>query len=211
MPNPFPPAYRGLRRTDAGAALSLLLVLPGCVSAGIDRADAKIEARIAQAEAAFASRAADLETKSRVLVSEGLQSAQKLADASVAKAAADLAARVSAERAATLADADARVSARLADAEERTARLIAPVLAELRLSREAAQEESAAWRSRVDQALAQVEAFRTAVAPPAPGSGPSPLPPEDRYALWVALAGAAFTVGKTGLRLWKAHKAGASA
>ena len=202
---------RGLRRTDAGAALSLLL-LPGCVSAGIDRADRAAETRIAQAERAVADRVDDLEAKTRAALAEALSDAQERADDSVARATADLAARVSAERAATLADVDERIANRLADAEERTTRLLAPVLAELRLSREAAQQESAAWRERVDRALAQVEALRTAISPPAPAEEHRDgLPPEDRYALWAALAGAVFTVGKTGVRLWRSrHPAGAA-
>lgn len=212
---PFHPNTRGLRRTDAGAALSstrkrclqvaLVLLLTGCVSSGIDRADRAATARVDQA--AREARALAHETRAAL-------------DVSAAKIAADLAERVRAERERTVADVDARLTAQREAAAKDAKLLLDSVLAESA----ALRKESAAWRETAADGVSESRAWRDEVAAwraeaaelraaftatPAPGPTPGPLDPTDRYALWAALAGAAFTVGKTGLRLWKSHKASA--
>lgn len=182
------------RLACAGAAL----LLPGCLSAPIDRADRAASLRIEQAA-----------TEARQLA----QAAAGRVDDVRAAAVADVAARVSAERAATLADVDARLTTQREAARRDAEALLARVETESGAWRAVAArgvDESAAWRAEVTAWRAEVASVRAAfVSPEAVDRGGSPTPAtgDDQTLLWAALAGTAFTFAKTGVRLWKARKA----
>lgn len=203
----------GLARQGLMRWLRLLvaaLALAACVAAPIDRADRAAEARIEQAA-----------TEARQIAEDAVRRLDDVRAAGVA----DLAERLNAARAATLADVDARLTAQRAAAVADVERVVAPVRDELAAVRAESAEwrtvaaraadESAAWRSEVAAWRAEAASLRAAFtgdvragSPAAPTDGaPAPLDPADRYALWAALAGAVFTVGKSGVRLWRARGA----
>ena len=195
-------------------ALLLALALPGCLSAPIDRAADRADALVDRAAASARQIAQD---------------ATLALDARMAALTADLAAKADAARAAALVDVDARLTAQrtaiLADVDRQRAETLAALRAEREaltatMERQSAAwvAESAAWRATAERGVGEVAAIRAQVAPVlqavsggAGGSapGPSPAAPdaEDRALLWAGAAGAAFTLLKTGVRIWKAHKA----
>ena len=192
--------------------LAAALALSACVAAPIDRADRAAETRIEQAAQEARQIAQD--------------AARRLDDVRAA-GVADLAQRLDAARAAALADVDARLTAQRTATAADVERIVGPVREELAAARAESAEwralaaraadESAAWRSEVAAWRAEAASLRAAFtgdvraesgsapAGGAPGGVPAPLDPADRYALWAALAGAAFTVAKTGVRLWRSR------
>lgn len=174
------------------AAALLLVLLAGCASPAIDRADARLEERIAQAAA-----------ESRQIA----QDAVRRVDDATAARVADVAARLATERAATLAEVDARLTAQrqaaaadvatlLGDLDERLDRQRAAAAAELR----ALVEESL---PRAVGSAADAVATRLTRAPPAaPGGAPGPAS-DDLTALLVT--GASSVVATLLLR-WIDHR-----
>jgi len=190
-------------------ALALLpaFALVACVAAPIDRADRAAEARIEQAA-----------QEVRKVAQDAAESIDNLRAAAAADVDARLERRVAdldARAAARFADADARISARLSEVREGLDAARGES-AEWRAVATRAIDESAKWRDEVSAWRAEAASLRSAfmgdMAVPSPQpAGPQPispaLPDEDKYAMWFAVAGAAFTLAKTGRRIWLDRKA----
>jgi len=173
-------------------AALLPLALAGCLSPAVDRADSRLSARIEQ-----------VATESR----QTAQDAIRQADVATAARVAQVAAEARTARAEALADLDARTAARVADLDARTDVKLARVetLGASILAESAAwRQEAAAWRAEAGSLRAAFTGGPSAV--PAPGPAPEPSG-EDRALMWAGVAGAAFTLGKTALRLWQSRKA----
>lgn len=192
------------------ALLLSALALAGCLSAPVDRAADRAEAIVAKAGDEARRTAQDAVAAADARMAARLAEAAQAASTLRREAAEDIDRRLDAQRQAVAAELD----------RQRT-----ETLAALKAEREAlaqlVREESAAWREESAKWRATVGPVAAALAPNSPGlpDGSRPAPrdgdagsgptPEDRAMLWAGAAGAAFTLAKTGWRLWLARKAAA--
>lgn len=188
------------------AVALLALLLPGCLTAPVERADAALAARVEQIGAEVSRKGEELEARVERRVAPVVERLEALETESEQWRAESKLWRDTMERGS-------------ATWAERTDRLIA----EVRATREAAGAESRAWRASIDSSLERVdrlvalleraEAALTGAptpAPPAhPGSPPTAPPsaePESPVDPWMERAIGVLTFAGLAIRWWMNRK-----
>lgn len=168
------------------------LLLAGCVAAPLRQADASLEARITQAEAASRTLVSDADARLQKRIDALAETTERL----TAKAIGDFDARLDRQRTETLAALAAERATILAAVKDEREAILAAFLAESAAWR----DESGKWRATVAPLTETVSALTKPPEPPKPGD------PVSQELLWTAVAGTVFTVGKTGWRLWRTYR-----
>jgi hypothetical protein len=147
-------------------ACAAILLLPGCLSAPIDRAADRADALVDRATA-----------QARQIAQDALRDT----DARMAALTADLAGKADAARAAALVDVDARFTAQrtalLADVDRQRAETLAALRTEREALTATVREESSAWREESAAWRAQAAPVLTALGGAGAAPGPSPAGP----------------------------------